>query len=91
MSPILLLFGGGMVVGNLLGGSWPTARRCRAACHVGALALVLGVMTFGDRSPVVTVVLFVGLLGVAAFATVAPLQMRVLQKARAPGRTWHRA
>jgi len=45
---------------------------------------VLGAMGFVLHSPVATV-LFVGLLGVASFATVAPLQMRVLQQAHGAG------
>jgi MFS transporter, DHA1 family, inner membrane transport protein len=81
VSPILLAFGGGMIVGNFIGGRF--ADRRLMATLLGtllALAIVLGFMTFAihDRA---AAVLFVGLLGTAAFATVAPLQLRVLQKA----------
>lgn len=81
VSPILFVFGGGMVLGNYVGGK--LADRKLMATMVGTLvflALVLAGTTVAMHSKV-GVVLFVGLLGVAAFATVAPLQLRVLQKA----------
>ena len=48
------------------------------------LAIVLFAMTSAFPSPTAAVVL-TGVLGVAAFATVAPLQLRVLQKAQTEG------
>ena len=51
-----------------------------------ALAAVLAGMSFALHSHAMAVV-FVGLLGVAAFATVAPLQMWVLSKADGAGAT----
>ena len=85
VSPILLLFGGGMVVGNLLGGRMADRKPTPALlATLAALALVLGAMTFALRSPV-AMIAFVALLGVAAFATVSPLQLRVLQHARGAG------
>jgi DHA1 family inner membrane transport protein len=85
--PILLVFGGGLVAGNILGGK--LADRWLEATVLGslaALAAVLGLMTFALHSPVLAIV-FTGLLGVAAFATVAPLQMWVLSKADGAGET----
>ncbi|MDI9239066.1 MFS transporter [Lysobacter sp. LF1] len=85
VSPILLVFGGGMVVGNLLGGR--LADRKATPALLGtllALAAVLAVMSFGLRSPV-AMVAFVGVLGIAAFATVSPLQLRVLRHAEGAG------
>ena len=85
--PILLVFGGGLVAGNLLGGK--LADRRLEATVLGslvALAVVLGGMGFALHSHVLAVV-FTGLLGVAAFATVAPLQMWVLSKAEGAGAT----
>jgi len=85
VSPILLLFGGGMIVGNLVGGR--LADRWPVPALVGtllALAAVLGAMGLTLRYPA-AMPLFVGLLGVAAFATVAPLQLRVLRKAEGAG------
>ena len=85
VSPILLLFGGGMIVGNLVGGRladrWPTPALVGTLL---ALAAVLSAMSFVLRSTLAMPV-FVGLLGVAAFATVSPLQLRVLRKAEGAG------
>jgi MFS transporter, DHA1 family, inner membrane transport protein len=86
VSPILLLFGLGLIVGNMLGGkladrNLPVALLATTA----SLAIVLFAMTATLRSPV-AVTIFVGLIGAAAFATVAPLQMRVLDKAGPAGR-----
>ena len=81
VSPILLVFGVGMIVGNLLGGKF--ADRHLMPALLGTLAtltLVMGLMTFALHSQW-AMVLFVGLLGAAAFATVSPLQLWVLQKA----------
>lgn len=85
VSPILLVFGGGMILGNLIGGRFADKRLAPALVGtLVALAAVLGAMTFGLRDPVAAVA-FVGLLGVAAFATVPPLQLWVLQKTDAAG------
>ena len=80
VSPILLVFGGGMILGNLIGGRFADKRLAPALiATLIALAAVLGVMTFTLHDKIATVA-FVGLLGVAAFATVPPLQLWVLQK-----------
>lgn len=87
VSPILLVFGVGLVAGNLLGGK--LADRYLQATVLGsmlALAVVLGLMSFALHSKVLSVV-FVGLLGVAAFSTVAPLQMWVLERASGAGQS----
>lgn len=86
VSPILLLFGLGLIVGNMLGGKLAD-RNLPAAllATTASLAIVLFAMTATLRSPV-AVTIFVGLIGAAAFATVAPLQMRVLDKAGPAGR-----
>lgn len=81
VSPILLVFGVGMIAGNLLGGRFADRRLAPALLGtLFALASVMALMTFALRSQWATV-LFVGLLGAAAFATVSPLQLWVLQKA----------
>jgi MFS transporter, DHA1 family, inner membrane transport protein len=81
VSPILLVFGIGLIAGNLLGGRLADRHLLRALLStLVALIIVLGVMSFALHSKVLTV-LFVGLLGIAAFATVPPLQLWVLHKA----------
>ncbi len=85
VSPILLVFGAGLIAGNLLGGR--LADRHLVPTVVGTLitlSVVLFVMTAAIHQPVAAVIA-VGLLGAAAFATVAPLQMWVLEKASGAG------
>jgi DHA1 family inner membrane transport protein len=87
VSPILLIFGGGLIAGNLLGGR--IADRWLVPAVLGSLvvlALVLATMTFAIHNQVMAVI-HVGLLGAAAFATVAPLQMWVLEKAQGAGQS----
>jgi DHA1 family inner membrane transport protein len=87
VSPILLVFGGGLVLGNLVGGR--LADRRLMATLLGTLALlavVLAAMTLGIHNKI-TAIAFVGLLGAAAFATVPPLQMWVLEKADGAGQS----
>lgn len=87
VSPILLVFGGGLVVGNLLGGK--LADRGLLATVFGtlvALAVVLMLMAPAMHWPV-SAVIVTGLLGAAGFATVAPLQMWVLSKAEGAGQS----
>jgi len=85
VSPILLVFGAGLIAGNLLGGR--LADRHLVPTVVGtliALSVVLFAMTAAIHQPVAAVIA-VGLLGAVAFATVAPLQMWVLEKASGAG------
>ncbi|SEJ16300.1 MFS transporter [Frateuria terrea] len=81
VSPILLLVGVGLVLGNLLGGR--AADRRLAPALVGTLLALAATLVFTGvalhaRLPAVLAML---LFGIAAFATVAPLQLWVLQKA----------
>jgi len=81
VSPILLVFGVGMIAGNLLGGRFADRGVPRALlATLLALAVVMGLMAFALHSRW-AMVLFTGLLGAAAFATVPPLQLWVLQRA----------
>ncbi|KPF86243.1 arabinose transporter permease [alpha proteobacterium AAP38] len=85
VSPILLVFGGGLAIGNLLGGKLADKRLMPTLLGtLIALALVEGVMGFVMHDKIAAII-FVGLMGIAAFATVAPLQMRVLEKAEGAG------
>ena len=85
VSPILLVFGAGLVAGNLAGGRW--ADKGLNAALVGTLVLltlVMGGSALAFHSQVGAVIAAF-LLGAAAFATVAPLQMRVLSQAGGAG------
>jgi MFS transporter, DHA1 family, inner membrane transport protein len=87
VSPILLVFGAGAIVGNLVGGR--LADRWPAGSVFGsllALAVVLALITFAAHSKV-AVVIVIALLGATAFATAAPLQMAVLRKAQGAGQS----
>ncbi len=78
---LLVLFGGGLVVGNLLGGKAADRALMPSLYAILALlAIVLAAFVFtahGRVSAAVTIALF----GAAGFATVAPLQKRVMDKA----------
>jgi len=83
VSPVLLVFGVGMMIGNPLGGR--LADRRLSAALVGtlaALAAVLCVLGFAQHGRW-SMALFTGLLGMAMFATVAPLQLWILRQAAA--------
>ncbi len=87
VSPILLVFGAGLVGGNLIGGRFADKRLMPALFgSLFALAAVLALMSFAIHSKV-AIVVFIGLLGAAAFATVPPLQMWVLEKAHGAGQS----
>lgn len=87
VSPILLVFGGGLVAGNLLGGRLADRNLTHAILGtLAALAVILGLMTVALGHPIAAIV-FTGLLGAAGFATVAPLQMWVLSKAQGAGQS----
>ncbi|MDG2520985.1 MFS transporter [Caulobacter segnis] len=87
VSPILLVFGGGLAVGNLLGGRWADKRLMQALMGTLALlAVMLVALTFAFQAKI-PAVLFTGLFGIAAFATVAPLQLRVLEQAGGAGQS----
>ena len=85
VSGVLLLFGAGMAAGNLLGGKLADRGPIRAVLiTLTALAAVLGAMQLAIATPFAAIAFF-GVLGVVSFATVAPLQMRVLDKASGAG------
>lgn len=79
---LLVLFGGGLFVGNLVGGR-AADRRLGTTLVVlfAALAVVLGVFALTATSQVMTVVSLV-LMGAFGFATVPGLQMRVMSFAQ---------
>jgi len=81
ITPLLLLFGAGLFAGNYLGGKFAD-RNLRAAVLVslGVLALALFTMTAAIHSQLATVIMMF-VFGAAAFAVVAPLQLRVMAAA----------
>jgi len=85
VSPILLVFGAGLSIGNIAGGR--LAVRVLSAALIGTLAgLAVVLLALAPAlSSKASAVMLVGLLGAAAFATVAPLQLRVLEKAGPAG------
>ncbi|MBT2226449.1 MFS transporter [Nonomuraea sp. NEAU-A123] len=78
---LMVLFGLGMVVGNLIGGRFAD-RRLMAMLFtaLGGLAVVLALFTVGAPNKAVAAVA-VFLIGALGFATVPPLQKRVLDYA----------
>jgi DHA1 family inner membrane transport protein len=87
VSPILLVFGAGMAAGNILGGRIADKRLVPALIGtLATLAAVLVVMTPALEAKIPAVIA-IGLFGAAAFATVAPLQLRVLEKAGGAGQS----
>lgn len=87
VSPILLALGMGAVVGNLIGGR--LADRWLLPTMLGSLVLLAVVLalTAAAAHNQLAVVVFVALFGATAFATGAPLQMWVLQKADGAGQS----
>jgi len=85
ISPILLLFGGGLVLGNIAGGRFADRRLMPAV--VGSLVLLLAVLVVLGTllTSQAGALLGVAALGFAAFATVAPLQLWVMSNAKGAG------
>lgn len=87
VSPILLVFGVGLAIGNVAGGKLADRDLARALTGtLAALAVVLLGLSAVLSVKIPTIALIL-LLGIAAFATVAPLQLRVLEAAGPSGRT----
>lgn len=85
VSPILLVFGGGLVLGNLIGGRLADVRlRTTLLSSMAALGMVLAAMSLGFDNPIASVVL-TGLLGAAGFATVPPLQSWIMSTTNGAG------
>ncbi|WP_354230865.1 MFS transporter [Bradyrhizobium sp. F1.4.3] len=87
VSPILLVFGVGLAIGNIAGGK--LADRGLARALIGTLAaLAVVLLSLAAVLPVKSLAIaLILLLGITSFATVAPLQLRVLEAAGSSGRT----
>ncbi|MEE9874017.1 MAG: hypothetical protein PBV86_25060 [Delftia lacustris] len=84
----LLLFGAGLAAGQSAGRqAGRPGRDARPGVGIAALMVVLaaGRWAFGNQAVATAYVI---MLGVVAFATVAPMQMRVLDQAGPLGPTW---
>ena len=80
---ILVLFGIGLTIGNTLGGKLADRALMPALMAIlVALVLVMAVFSHTSHLPVAAVVT-VFIWGITAFATIPPLQMRVVAKAAA--------
>lgn len=87
VSPILLVFGVGLILGNLVGGRLADWRLMPALfATLAALVATMLLMTFAVHERIAAIA-FVGLLGAVSFTTVAPLQLRVLEAAGGAGQT----
>lgn len=79
---LLVLFGVGLFAGNLLGGRAADRSVMKSVVVILiSLAAVLTAFVFTAHSPVLAAITIV-LFGAAGFATVPPLQMRVMQTAQ---------
>lgn len=78
---LLVLFGIGMFLGNLLGGRFADRRLMPMLyASLGGLAVVLGLFTLTAHDKILAAVTIL-LIGALGFATVPPLQKRVLDQA----------
>lgn len=81
ISPVFLLFGVGMVIGNILGAKLADINLDKTL--IGALIFIIAILAsfslFAHNQ--IAVVSLVGLLGVAGFAAVPSLQIKILEKA----------
>ena len=81
ITPLFLLFGVGLFVGNMIGGRLADRSLMPAVLvTVGSLVVMLFAMNFAILNPV-TAVVGIFLYGAAAFSVVAPLQLRIVTKA----------
>lgn len=87
VSPALLVFGMGLMIGNLTGGKFADRwLKQTLIASLAVLAVTSLAMTLALHSEIGAIV-FIGLLGTTAFATVPPLQMWVLKAAEGAGQS----
>lgn len=87
VSPAMLIFGVGLLIGNLAGGKFADRwLKPTLIISLAVLALTSLAMTFALHDKIAAIV-FVGLLGATGFATVSPLQMWVLKTTEGAGQS----
>ncbi|HEY0268908.1 MAG TPA: MFS transporter [Methyloradius sp.] len=87
ISPILLVFGLGLFLGNIWGGRMADKSLTLTILAILLLlSAVLGLMSFALHYKLAAIV-FVGLFGVVGFATAPPLQIWVLKRTQGAGQT----
>jgi DHA1 family inner membrane transport protein len=80
VSAILLVYGVGTLIGNFVGAKFADKRLMPTLLVVlTLLAVVLASLTFSIYHPIVAIIT-IFFWGVAAFASIPPLQMRILEK-----------
>jgi DHA1 family inner membrane transport protein len=87
VSPAMLVFGLGLLIGNLAGGKFADRwLKPTLIVSLAVLALTSLAMTLALHDKIAAIV-FVGLLGSSGFATVSPLQMWVLKTTEGAGQS----
>lgn len=87
VSPILLVFGVGLFIGNIWGGRMADkSLTLTVISTIVLLVTLLGIMPYALHDKITTII-FVGLFGVIGFATAPPLQIWVLKRAEGAGQT----
>lgn len=87
VSPILLVFGVGLVIGNIIGGKLADKKLLPTLIWTMLmLSLTLALIHWAIDYKLMALI-FTGLLGGTAFATVAPLQTWILQSAQGAGQS----
>ncbi|WP_200897703.1 MULTISPECIES: MFS transporter [Xenorhabdus] len=87
ISPILLLFGVGLVIGNIAGGRLADKKILPTLIWtIALLGSTLIIMTWAMNYKA-TALIFTVLLGITAFSTVSPLQTWILKNAEGAGQS----
>lgn len=81
ISPVFLLFGLGLVIGNIIGAKLADIHLDKTL--IGALSFLIAILASFSllAQSQVAIVILVGLLGIAGFAIVPSLQIKILEKA----------
>ncbi|GGP22281.1 MULTISPECIES: MFS transporter [Silvimonas] len=81
VTPILVMFGIGLAIGNWVGGKFADRGALKALIVIfAALIVIMGLFSYTMHNQVLSLIT-IFIWGIAAFATIPGLQMRVLSKA----------